>query len=368
MKNIAFQITLIALAIISFGFLESTVVKDNTQNKTLTQQADQLMKKAKLERQFVGASAGIYAKGKIQWIGASGDSQKGKVPAQANMLTRTASIAKPMTAIAILQLVEQGKLDLDAPIQTYLSNFPGKKKGIITTRHLLQQTSGIEAYPNKKEAFPKEHYNSLQAAMQVFANRPLAFEPGTAYQYTTYGYVVLGAIIEQVSGQSYETYMKENIWFVANMPNTSLEKRGMSYANKSKLYKKFWGLFVKSKATDLSLKYPGGGIQSTVEDLLHFGEAILNNKLVKKETLDMMITDPKIRKRGNGYGMGWFLYGVHPEYGLAIGHSGGQSGCNSQLFIWPEKGTVAVVLSNTSGSVPSAGILNFELGKLGLEL
>lgn len=367
MKKLAFQIILTFFAVISYGFLEHDTTLGYQSTVTLSQQANQLMKEAKKERNFVGASAGIYANGKIQWIGASGDSHKGQIPAQANMLTRIASIAKPMTAVAILQLVEKGRLELDTPIQAYLPDFPKKNKGAITIRHLLQQTSGIEAYANKKEAFPTKHYNNVQAAIQVFAHRPLAFQPGTQYAYTTYGYVVLGAIIEQVSGQTYEAYMQQNIWSVANMPNTSLEKRDITYPNKSKLYKKFWGLFVKSKQTDLSLKYPGGGIHSTVEDLLNFGKAILENKLIKQETLAMMVEDPKIRKSGNGYGMGWYLYGINPEYGFAFGHSGGQSGCNSQLFIWPEKRTIAVVLANTSGA-KSVGPLTFELAKLGLAL
>lgn len=369
MKKIIVQITLLLIAILSFGFLEKEALKDTNPSQSLLQKANSLMQNAKNQKQFVGASAGIYANGKVQWTGASGDRKKGKIPATANMLTRTASISKPMTAIAILQLFEKGKIDLDVPIQTYYPAFPKKEKGEITVRHLLQNTSGIKPYANKKEAFPSEHYASLEAAIKVFSDRPLEFEPGTQYLYTTYGYVVLGAIIEKVSGLSYEAYMQQYIWSVADMPATSLEKKGQAYPNKSKLYRKFWGMYINTKQTDLSLKYPGGGIQSTAQDILHFGKAILDNTLIKKETLDLMIADPKIRKKeaGNGYGMGWFLYGTHPEYGVAIGHSGGQRGCSAQLLIWLEKGTVAVVLGN-SGTFGNTFSLTFELGKLGLAL
>jgi len=367
MKKNIFKIVLIFLAILSFGFLEREAQLDSS--LSISQEADRLMRKAKLERQFVGASAGIFANGKVQWTGASGDRDKGNISATADMLTRTASISKPMTAIAVLQLYEQGKIDLDVPIQTYFPAFPKKEKGVITVRHLLQQTSGIEPYANKKEAFPFKHYASLEDAIKVFSHRPLAFEPGTQYLYTTYGYVVLGAIIEKISGMPYEEYMQQHIWSIANMPTTSLEKKGQNYPNKSKLYRKFWGMYINTKQTDLSLKYPGGGVQSTAQDLLYFGKAILENKLIEKETLAMMIADPKIRKKeaGNGYGMGWFLYGVHPEYGLIIGHSGGQRGCSAQLFIWLEKETVAVVLGN-SGTFGNTFSLTFELGKLGLAL
>ena len=104
-----------------------------------------------------------------------------------------------MTAIALLQLYEAGQLDLDIPIQEYLSDFPVKPEGAITTRHLLNHSSGIAAYKNESEIENQVEYQSLQEAIDLFKNRALVATPGTAFNYTTYGYVVLGRIIEQVS-------------------------------------------------------------------------------------------------------------------------------------------------------------------------
>jgi len=301
-------------------------------------------------KDFVGAASGVAQNGELIWKGGTGFSdRKNNILADGDMLHRTASIAKPMTAVAILQLVEKGKLDLDIPIQTYLPEFPVKPEGDITTRHLLQNISGIKPYKNNREGTPMKHYPTLLDAMSTFQDRKLAFAPGTNYLYTTYGYVVLGAIIEKVSGQSYSDYMQENIWSKANMKNTSLEIKGQEYVNKAKLYHRLKGKFIPAPKTDLSLKYPGGGIQSTVEDLLNFGHAILSNQLVSAETFEKMITDSGKKKQGNPYGMGWFLYGEHPEYGRVIGHSGSQSGTSTQLIILLDKDIVAATLSNTSG-------------------
>ncbi len=299
-----------------------------------------------------GITAGIYQDGKIQWKDGAGYADiANKIPAQSKMLHRIASISKPMTAIAILQLHEAGKLSLDDPIQKYVPEFPVKKAGTITVRHLLNHTSGIKAYPSNDEAFSTKNYPTLMDAISVFKDRKLAHKPGSAYQYTTYGYVVLGVIIERASGMSYGDYMQKNVWDKAGMKNTSVELFGKAYPNKAKLYtKQRNGKIVPDLNTDLSVKVPGGGIQSTVEDLLLFGEAILKNKLVRKATLDLMIENNRIKKRGNPYGFGWFLYADSERpSGRIIGHSGSQSGTSTQLMIYLDKKIVVATLSNTSG-------------------
>ena len=163
---------------------------------TIQSQADYL-EEEKLVENFVaegvvGISAGYSIDGEIKWKTAKGFMDRDKeVLFRPNTLSRTASIAKPMTSVAIMQLVEQGKLDLDVQIQTYLPDYPVKKKGTITIRHLLNHTSGIPGYKNGKERQNQKQFDNLWDATQVFAKRKLQFEPGTEFSYTTYGYVVL---------------------------------------------------------------------------------------------------------------------------------------------------------------------------------
>ncbi|MEP0712659.1 MAG: serine hydrolase domain-containing protein, partial [Algoriphagus sp.] len=182
--------------------------------------------------------------------------------------------------------------------------------------------------------------------------RPLLFEPGTKYFYTTYGYVILGRIIEEVSGKSYQEYMQKNIFDIAGMNNTGIEEINDDYTNKSCLYHNNGRKAKEGKQNDLSNRIPGGGFYSTLEDVMKFGNALLEGKYIKQETLDKMTQTEPVEYDGNKYGLGWFLYGPPPNENLVIGHSGGQTGCTSQLMIIPKSKTVIVVLSNTSGNYP----------------
>ncbi|NHF58176.1 beta-lactamase family protein [Flavobacteriaceae bacterium TP-CH-4] len=315
-------------------------------------EADSLLRQLVSKKHVVGASAGYSVGGEILWQQAVGyaDREADK-KFELQTITRPASIAKPMTAIAVMQLVEQGKVDLDAPIQTYIPSYPKQPKTQITPRQLLSHTSGIDGYKNVREAQTTKNYEDLTAAVAVFQDRKLLFEPGTRYSYSTYGYVVLGLLIEKVSGDTYENYMKKNILDKAGMQHTGVEKYGVPVENKSKLYQ--WGK--KGKITEeapnnLSNRIPAGGFYTTMGDLLKFGHAVLNHTLVSKATLELMGKHHSLEKENNGYGFGWFLYGKKPNEGAILGHSGTQTGSSSQLFIVPSKQAVVVVLANTSRS------------------
>ncbi|MEM9050965.1 MAG: serine hydrolase domain-containing protein [Bacteroidota bacterium] len=298
---------------------------------------------------FAGAVVGILV-GDEKIIATGGFKDlENELRFQPTTLGRIASIAKPMTSVAALQLYEQGKLDLDVPISTYLPDYPKRYAEKITTRNLLQHSSGIGAYESKKEVESATEYATLAEAAMVFQERELVDEPGKAEHYTTYGYVVLGMVIEAISGMNYEAYMKENIWSPIGMKNTGVEKFADDYANKSKLYSRSKkGKIKEVEQNNLSNRVPGGGFYSTASDLLKFGKAIINNELVSSDTYKMMTTEPSLPYEGNPYGMGWFLYGENPTLGNVIGHGGAQTGCSSVLFVFPEKNAVITVISNTS--------------------
>lgn len=238
-------------------------------NHDVALKANQSIQKRISGKIFTGVAAGISINQERVWSGAEGHSNKDEQQAmQIKTITRTASIAKSMTAVAVMQLVEQGLIDLEVPIQTYIPDFPKKKEGEITIRHLLYQTSGIPNYASAKEAQTQKNYANLAAAVDVFKDRNLQHAPGTAFAYATYNYVTLGLIIEQVSGLTYEEYMTKNIWDKAGMTNTGIEKYKSTYANKSSLYhRNKKGKIKLTKENNLSNRIPGGGFYSCVEDL-----------------------------------------------------------------------------------------------------
>lgn len=311
----------------------------------------------------VGISAGYSIKGEIKWVNSAGYlCAESDVPFASNTLTRIASIAKSFTSVAIMQMVEREQIGLNTAIENYLKNLPEDKKR-ITVKQLLAHTSGISQYQGEKEIENDIHYGDLEAAMSVFIQRPLLFAPGTKYYYSTYGYVMLGRIIEEVSGISYQEYMQKNIFDVAQMQNTGVEWINEEYQNKSCLYHHNGRKAKPGKQNNLSNRIPGGGFYSSLEDVLKFGNALLEEKFITEETLELMIQAEPVEYDGNKYALGWYLYGPPPNENLVIGHSGGQTGCTSQLMIVPKSKTVVVVLSNTSGNYPD--IANFASNLIG---
>ncbi len=317
----------------------------------LVPEADELLEELVTKKGNIGVAAAYSVGGEIRWINTSGYACKEEmVPFTESTQTRIASIIKSMTAVAIMQLVEKGLIDLDKPVQVYLPDFPKKEKGEITTRQLLSHTSGVSQYQDKSEVQNKLFYPSLKDAITVFQHRPLLFEPGSQFFYTSYGYVILGRIIESVSGMSYRQFMSKNIFDKAGMTKTEIEKLGVEYPYKSCLYHKGKNKAKKAKANDLSNRIPGGGYQSTLTDIIKFGEALLEGKYFSDETFRMMLESQPVEFKGNKYGLGWYFYGPAPNENVVIGHEGGQIGCTGQLMIIPKTKTVVVVLSNTSGT------------------
>ena len=354
--------------IIFIGILLQTI---NLFGQEVTFQAKgrDLIKSAVEQNQTIGIVAGFSINGEIKWQEGAGYSDlKNKIAFDTSTITRVASIAKPMTAIAIMQLHEQGKLKLDEPIQTYLPTFPKKKEGEITVRHLLQHSSGLDGYKNNKEQENQTNYATLSDAVSIFKNRNLVAKPGESFNYTTYGYVVLGLIIEKVSGMSYESYLQSNIWDQAQMTNTGIEYFDKVIPDKSMIYHRdSKGRIKEAEQTNLSDRIPGGGVYSTVSDMLRFGDAILNFSLIKESTFKMMVENPNLKTQGNGYGLGWYLYGENPNYGNVYGHNGTQTGASTFLMLLPEQKTTIVVLSNTSGAIQTVTNITIKLFDISAE-
>lgn len=321
---------------------QSITFSQNNHNKLLDEYLSQYIS----VKNVPSISAGILKDGEIVWINGIGKADlENNVLVSNSSLYRIASISKPITAVAVLQLWENGLINLDADARTYIPNFPAKKYK-FTIRQLLNHTSGIRNY-KEGEFDSKRFYASTDEALKVFAYDSLIYEPGTKYEYTSLGYTLLAAIIEKVSSTSYENYLKENVFLPAGMKSTFIDKQREVILNRVKGYEKnAEGKFVNSALADLSIKVAGGGFLSTTTDLLMFSKALIENRLIKSTTLNMMTSKSKLK---NGklidYGLGFSLSfnGDSLKY---FSHNGAGTGFSSLLIIDPRQKTASVHLIN----------------------
>ena len=330
--------------------------------------ADSIINSAIERDDFLAISTGVYSENCGNWLSTAGflNKRNQEIPNQFSKF-RIASISKTMTAIAIFQLHERNILDLDIPIQNYLPEFPKKTKGDITIRQLLNHTSGISYYKSDFESVHFTHYPNSIKALDKFKNRELEFEPATSFLYSSYGYTILGAIIEKVTEKSYQNYMQENIWDKAKMNQTNIEDSNLVYENKSDNYIKLANTFYRSPQNDLSHTYAGGGIQSTAEDMLKFGKAILNYQLISSKTTELMIQLNNPNNKEREYTNGWFNW-ITPKYGKVIEHNGKQVGCSSFFRIFFDEKVAVVALANNMNSREEVRNLSIGLSYLLLEM
>lgn len=299
-------------------------------------------------KEIPSISAGIANKDKIIWTKSIGYADlENFVPASPKTVYRIASISKPITAVAIMQLVEQGKISLDVDVRRYLTYFP-VKKWAFTIRQILNHTSGIRTYRGN-EFETTDYYFNARNALKTIMDDSLLHEPGTKYLYSTLSFNILSAIIEEVTKMSFADYLKKNIFEPAGMTSTFCEyQMDIIYNRASGYIKGNDRNFRNAALADLSIKFPGGGIISTTEDLLRFSIAILNNKLISKNSFEEL-TKPSQLKNGktiDNYGLSWVL-GKDIKGRRTVSHSGGGTGFTSMLIIYPDNNLASVYLINS---------------------
>jgi len=296
-----------------------------------------------------GMSVAIVTDHRLRWSNGYGLADlENFVPAKAATVYRLGSISKPITAVAVMQLVERGKINLDAPVQKYVPSFP-QKQWPITTRQLLGHLAGIRHYRGDEINITR-HYDKLVDGLDIFKNDPLLHEPGTRYSYTTYGYNLLGCVIEGASGMSYMDYVRENIFKPAEMNRMREDNLFEIIPNRAQGYRKTQsGELRNSGLADTSYKIPGGGLCSTVEDLAKFAIAVQTGALVKKETLEQMWTRQKTRDgQETAYGLGWALGERNGR--KEVSHSGGQQRVSTLLYMLPGTAAAVALMSNLEGA------------------
>lgn len=297
-----------------------------------------------------GLSAAVVLEGELRWSEGFGMADlENSSPATSSTLFRLGSVSKPISATAVLQRWERGKLDLDAPVQKYCPEFP-QKEWPITTRQLLGHLGGIRHYrPDGKGDVPEDsarHFSSMQESLQLFANDPLVAKPGTKFNYSTYGYTVIGCALEGAGSEKFVEYLHKNVFDPAGMDQTRDDDFFTVIPHRTRWYHKDKSGIVRNAGVlDSSYKIPGGGIISSADDMAKFEAAILGDKLLKRSTRDLMWASLKTTDgKETGYGLGW---GIMDRFGLHIlAHTGGQQGTSTAFAVVPGRNAGVVVLCN----------------------
>lgn len=268
---------------------------------------------------------------------------------------RLGSITKQFTAAAILLLEERGKLKIDDKVKTYLPDAP-MAWDRITVFNLLTHTAGVPNFTSMAD------YNTIKltsrtadAAVVAFRDRPLDFGPGEKMSYSNSGYLVLGAIIEKVSGQSYEKFVADNIFAPIGMKDSGYDSNTAIIKQRASGYLKMPAGYVNAGYIHMSVPHAAGALYSTTGDLLKWEQALFAGKVVSKASLDRMITPFK-----NDYALG--LTSTLVKGRRVIAHGGGIDGFNTHMSHFPDSKTVVIALSNVNG--PAPGALAGQLGAI----
>ena len=314
-------------------------------------EADRVMSEI-FEENGSGGVALVVKEGKILYRKAFGmaDMELGVKMTPENIL-RIGSITKQFTASAILKLMEENKLDLKDDITKYIKDYPTQGH-VITIEHLLTHTSGIKDITSMKTwtvDLMKKHFTPKEK-IDFFKNEPMDFRPGEKYKYSNSGYILLGYIIETVSGKKYSEYIEDNLFKPLGMTNSFYGSASNIIPNRAKGYQKQDEYYKNANYLDMSNPYAAGSLLSTVDDLYTWNQALFNYKVLSKSTLDKAHSPYKL-KNGTftGYGYGWNLKMKGTK---VISHGGSVSGYLTFSLYLPQKDIFVAVFSNCTCKRP----------------
>jgi len=301
-----------------------------------------------LARGIPGLALAVAVDGKVVYSEGFGYADlEERVPVWPTTKFRIGSISKPLTAVALMKLVEAGKVDLDAPVQKYVASFPDKG-AVITVRMVAGHLGGIRHYQGEEFNIQK-HYGNVLEGLKIFENDPLVSPPGTKFNYSSYGYNLVSAVIEGAAGEEFLSFAQWRVFTPLGLVHTAADQNAQIVEQRSRFYELAKdGRAENAPYVDNSYKWAGGGFLSTAEDLVGFGSSLLQPGFLKAETLKIMFT-PQKTAAGEAieYGIGWFIHKSQSGK-LVYEHSGGSVGGSSQLMLYPETRVVIALVTNLS--------------------
>lgn len=294
--------------------------------------------RAQMERDRIPGMTVGFSRGDYTWVKGFGYADlENRTPAHAESAYRLASVTKAMTGAAVVQLAERGRLDLDAEIQTYVPDYP-KQKWPVTVRQLLTHTGGGQT----GSGLGPEHVTTKEVVARI-AKHPIEVEPGTKFVYGTAAYNLLGAAVENVSGQSFEAYLREHLWLPLGMRETRIDSVRDLIPHRVRGYDLAAGEVKNAPFVDVSSRFGGGGATGTVPDLLRFARGAFAGKVLSPRWAAEMLK-PVATKAGRWsglgdgdefYTLGWLVRPVNGRF--AVYNEGSQKGTDTAFFYFPNE-------------------------------
>lgn len=313
-----------------------------------------------------GATALVYKDGKVIYRNAVGMANlELEVVMKPENVIEIGSITKQFTSVAVLMLVEQGKLSVDDEITKFMPDYPtnGKK---ITVHNLLNHTSGIKSYTSMQSFMSLARQDmSPTELIGHFKNEPMDFDPGEEWSYNNSGYIILGHIIEVVSKKSYAEFIEDNIFIPLGMKSSYYGSMTELIPNRATGYSPIENGWRNANYLSLTLPYAAGSIMSTVDDMLLWHKAIHGNTLITSESKSKAFTNTKLNNGDpTNYGYGWMMREINGA--ASIEHGGGIFGYTTSGIYVPSENLYVIVLTNRDGASPvdvSVKIAANALGK-----
>lgn len=323
------------------------------QNKA--QQIKELLSKYHEYEQFNGSSL-VADNGEVIFTNGYGmANMEHDIPNRPDTRHRLGSITKQFTAALILQLVEEGKLQLDEPISTYLPEYDGPAANVVNIHHLLTHSSGIPSYTSFPQFFQDQSRDPYtpKEFVETFSDSTLQFTPGEKFVYNNSGYFLLGHIIEEVTGKEYEEVLQERILDPLEMNDTGYDHHATILKKRASGYERNGSGYMNAPYLDMSLPYAAGSLYASAEDLYKWDRALYTDKVLSEESKKMMFS-PHIAAGNSSYGYGWmidkFPSGPSQDSVEVIGHGGGINGFNTLILRFPQEQDLIVLLNNTGGT------------------
>ena len=315
-------------------------------------QARRIAQKTFDDEKFPGMAVAVSRGGELVWSEGFGYADIAeRIPVDpARSLFRIGSVSKTLTAAGLMLLYQEGKIDLDAEIQTYVPEFPPKAHP-VTVRQVASHTGGIRHYRGVEFA-SNIHYPTVRDGLDIFKDDPLLFEPGTRYAYSSYGWNLISAAMETAAGMDFLAFMDTRIFTPFGMDDTHAEDVNQDWPARVRFYSRRGDdkQNLEAMPVDNSYKWAGGGFISTAEDLIRFGQQILTYDLLTRETMTESWTSAILNDGSSvSYGIGWRT-GEDKKGRKWVGHSGGSVGGTSMFLVFPEEQLIVVTLVNLSSA------------------